>query len=301
MEYRKVIHQGKGTLTMSLPSKWTRELGITPGDELGVEQRGLQLVVSPSVGRRRGKKTEIDLKGLSKGLVYVVMNNCYIRGDDEVKLLLDSPEQHQAVLDGISQLIGFEIVEHSQKSCTIAELALSEREEFDTLLRRIFLILLSMADDGASELAKKKPAPLIPIAQRDHTVNKLVAYCLRVLNKKGGVDVNKAMHLYTTLTLLEQLGDQYSRFYHEVNAVKPTTAQLCRRIATLLRQFYELFYTFNKTKASAIKDERDRLRKEINTTFPKLKTRDDLLALHHLRQIGDLIIDLQKFQMAMQI
>ena len=40
---RKVIKQGNGTLTITLPKGWTEEIGLEGGDEVEIEADGLKL------------------------------------------------------------------------------------------------------------------------------------------------------------------------------------------------------------------------------------------------------------------
>jgi phosphate uptake regulator len=301
MERRKIIRQGKATLTMSLPSGWVRSAGLSAGDELAVEERGLQLIVGPALGQRRGRTAEVDLRGYPRGLVFGVLNNLYIRGDDELRLRFDCPTQYEAIAEAVKYLIGFEIVEHSGDTCVLKELARGEGEDFDALLRRILLLLLGMAEDGLEALREGDTAELAAVKRRDDTVNKLVSYCLRMLNKRGGADIQRAMHLYALLAQLEQLGDAYSRLYCDVAGLRPRALAIAKRVARLLRGFYELFYAFDIQKAGSLKAERDAIRDAIDATDARKAGKDDLIALQHLRRIADLIIDIEKFQLAMQL
>ena len=285
---------------MSLPMNWVRQLKLSAGDELEVEQRGFQLVVGPGQKQHR-KKTEIDLRGFSRGLVFVILNNLYIRGDAEMVLHFDTAEKYDAIAEGVKQLLGFEIVEQTGTSCVLKELARGESEDFDAILRRIFLLILGMAEDGLKPLKTGVKKELELVKKRDDRVNTLVLYCLRVLNQKGGADIQRAMHLYALLTLLEQMGDCYSRFYRDVSKISGEIFVIAVDTARLLRLFYELFYRFDKVKASALKDERDKIREKMNRLLTVVRARDDLVALHHLRSICDLIIDIEKFNIAMQL
>lgn len=300
MQRRKVIRQGKGTLTMSLPMDWVRQLKLSNGDELEVEQRGFQLIVGPGQISKKNK-TEINLVGFSESLVFVIMNNLYIRGDEEIIFYFEKLETYDAIAQGVKQLLGFEIVEQTKNKCVLKELAKSESEDFNTILRRIFLLILTMAEDGLPALKKGDKEGLQLIKKRDDSINTLTSYCLRVLNKKGRIDIQKAMHLYALLILLEQMGDCYSRFYRDVSKISQQTLNLAGDVAKLMRNFYELFYKFDKIKASELKDERDKIRNKMNKLIIIVKEHDDLIALHHLRSISDLIVDIEKFNIAMQL
>jgi hypothetical protein len=257
--------------------------------------------VGPALGQRRGRTTEVDLRGYPRGLVFVVLNNLYIRGDDELRLRFDCPTQYAAIAEAVKNLLGFEIVEHHGDACVLKELARGEGEEFDALLRRILLLLVGMAEDGLEALQEGDAAELASMKQRDMSVNKLAAYCLRMLNKRGGGDVQRAMHLYALLVFLEQLGDAYARLYCGPLGLKPRTLGLARRVTRLMRGFYEVFYAFDPEKAGRLKSERDSIRDAIDETSSASAGKDDLVALQHLRRIADLIVDIEKFHLAMQL
>jgi len=301
MERRKVIRQGKGTLTMSLPSKWIRQVDLKPGDELFVDVKGGQIIVSKSKGKHAKQAVDVDLSGLSKGLVYAVLENLYIRGDDEFRLHFESPDMYEAISDAVRGLLGFEIVENTSRSCVVKELARSESEDFDNVLRRIFLLILTVADDGIDAFRRDDAEALDAIHRRDQSINTLCCFCLRVLNKQEGIDLRNAMHLYALLILFEQLGDCYSRLYRDVKHIQHNTLKIAQRVAVLLRDFYNLFYSFNKSDASMIKEKRDAIRTSIDRLLGDTRSKDDIVALHHLRRIVDLIVDIEKFNLAMQI
>ncbi len=300
MERRKVIQQGKGTLTMSLPTKWVKQVHIKAGDELLIEEQGLRLVIGTTL-QKRNNKTTIDVGTLLPTLVYSLLQNRYIRGDDEIIVTYHTPEQYEAIIHEVQWLIGFEIVEHTKNVCILKELARSDHENFDQLLRRVYLILLGMSEDGIIAMQKKDFAMIKTIGKRDDSINRLISYCLRVLHKHSDVDLQKSMYLHTLLNFLEALGDQYSRFYVGSDRFSSVIIELAKRVSNFLRHFYELSYTFDIEKVNSLRIERDSIRAEIDKKLHKTTAKDDFLSLFHLRRIADLIMDIEKFQIAMQV
>ena len=284
---------------MSLPSAWVRQLGLKQGDELFVEHQGAALRIAPKLHRQRGKRADIDVGLCKRGIINGVLATLYTRGDDEFVLHYKTQAQFETIAEGVRSLIGFDIVEHTGKTCVIKELAHTESDNFDAVLRRIILLLVHMAEEGVLAFRNRSDISILPA--KDIQVNTLVLFCLRVLNKHGVGDMQKAMHLYALLNFLEQLGDAYARLYREVKEMDKTTLSIAERIAGLMRKFYHLYYSFDLNRASALKSERDAIRADINSRIPKTRKRDDILALNHLRHIGDLIMDIEKFQLAMQI
>ena len=301
MDQRKVIRQGKGTLTMSLPTSWVKEVGIKAGSDLFIERKGLKLLVSPSFSQKPPKRTEVDLRPFDHCLVNPILYNLYIRGDEEILFRFGDPKAIRILNQRVHDLLGLEIIEQTPTTCTLKVLAQGETDQFDSILRRLFLILVGLAEDGHAALKAKNIPELDTVRLRENTVNTLVAYCLRMLNRRGGTDIQRSMHLYCLLNFFEQLGDAYARYYRDAGPIKPSTINLNEKVTSLIRDFYELFYQFEPIKASALKNKRDKIREKIDAGLRRPSGRNDLAALHHMRLIADLIVDIEKFCLAMQV
>jgi len=301
MERRKVIRQGKGTLTMSLPMDWVRHTGIKAGSGLDVETRGFQLIVGPSLEKRGARKVEIDLEPYGEGLVNPILYNLYIQGVDEIKFRFIDPKISARLNERVHDLLGFEIIEQCSKSCVVKALAQGQTEDFDMILRRAFLVLLSLAEDGQEAFVCGKYENLHAIAHRERSFDTLLRYYARSLNKTGGGDVGRAMHLYCLINLLEQLGDTYARYYDHIQNLKPLTISINKEACALLREFYMLFFGFCPSKARSLREHRHLIKERIVGALEKSRAKDDLLALSYLHTIVDLILDIEKFQLAMQV
>ncbi|MBS3147591.1 hypothetical protein J4219_01775 [Candidatus Woesearchaeota archaeon] len=299
MARRKIIKQGKGTLTMSLPSSWVKQAKLAAGDEIEVEQNGYTLLVSPPLRMSKQEPLRFDLDCYSRGMTFGILNNLYTRGEQEIIFTYHTTEQLQALLTGTRDLIGFHVIEQTKNTCTVKELAQGTSEDFDALLRRILLLLLSVAEEGAQAYKEKNEEQLKILRTRDITINTLCAYCMRQLNKRAGTSIQHALHLHTLLTLLEELGDAYSRFYYDVIRLGAKTTELCEKTARFLRDYYELFYSFSPKKANDLRTKRDALRSK--TESLNVTSKQDIVALQHLRRILDLTMDIAKFNLAMQI
>lgn len=284
---------------MSLPSSWVKQAKINAGDEVDVEQNGYTLTVSPPLRATKREPLYMDLDCYSRGLTFGVLNNLYTRGEQEIVFTYHTSEQLRALFEGTRDLIGFHVIEQTRKTCTVKELAQGNTEDFDALLRRILLLLMSVAEEGAEAYKKQDKEQFKILRTRDITINTLCAYCLRQLNTRAGKSVQQALHYHTLLNLLEQLGDAYSRFYYDVTSLGPKTTELCEKTARFLRDYYELFYSFSPRKANELREKRDTLRTKTETL--NARDKQDILALQHIRRILDLIMDIAKFNLAVQI
>ena len=89
---RKIIKQGASTLTISLPAEWTKKFNLKSGDEVNVEEENKRIVVSTKK-EFKTRKSEIDVGGLRRNLLFMYVTNVYIRGDDEVVVRFKDPRE----------------------------------------------------------------------------------------------------------------------------------------------------------------------------------------------------------------
>ena len=60
---RKLVSQGRATLTISLPSKWLKTFGLKAGDDIDIEEKGADLIVKTE----RGVTTDGDWRFSADG------------------------------------------------------------------------------------------------------------------------------------------------------------------------------------------------------------------------------------------
>ena len=138
---RKIIKQGSGTLTISLPTNWAKLFKLKSGDEIDVTQEGKMLVVSTKE-RFKAKKSELDLCGFDAPMIWIYLINVYIRGDDEIRVVFDDPKILKQISIATRQFIGFDIIEQGKRYCILKDLSGTTDTGLDMILRRIFLLIV---------------------------------------------------------------------------------------------------------------------------------------------------------------
>jgi AbrB family looped-hinge helix DNA binding protein len=293
---RRVIKQGASSLTLSIPSDWAKRFNINPGDELEVDDKGNELSIRTEKDFS-SKTTTIDISDISRAMMRNMINAVYIRGDDELTILFDKPEQMDIVQDCIDFNIGFAIVEQSKHSCVVKDLSGTTNVEFDNILRRIFYMIMSFAEEGL-EIIKKKES-LNEFWKRDLAIDKYVYYSLRMLNKKGHPDFSKTHLYYDMVLLLEHLSDEYQRLYKNLKStnLSPTTIKLFEETNLMFRDFFKLFYKFDKKKANDLVLKK----REIRDKVLNFKKADDLLVEYYLRKTVEMIVTILQIQLQLAI
>jgi len=168
---RKVIQIANSTQLISLPRKWALKQGIKKGDELDVIIEGATLVV----GGSKKSQPESTTIHFEKDAPYLKrpLSTAYKLGYDEVEITFDNPSFINNIREHSEELLGFEIIQQSAKRCIVKNVASTIESEFDNILRRLFLMLVSLARESYTTIANKEYDQLINVAELEKTNNKL--------------------------------------------------------------------------------------------------------------------------------
>jgi phosphate uptake regulator len=213
----------------------------------------------------------------------------YKQGVDEIRVSFNKPELIESVQKAIGkEAVGYEITEQGNDYCIIKHVS-GELEDFDPILRRTFLLLISMADESLDSIKKNELNNLKNIAFLEEANNRFTTTCRRLLNKKGYKDARKIGPLYYIIEEIENIADQYKYlcdyFYNLRNKkikINKDVLELYQETNEMLKQFYELFYKFEKDKLVFIGNQRKILVDRFLHLFEKNSSNIDKLVLHQL-------------------
>ncbi|MBD3304121.1 hypothetical protein GF343_03175 [Candidatus Woesearchaeota archaeon] len=298
---RRLVSQGRATLTISLPSKWLKTFDLKPGDEVDIEEKGAELVVKTEKGVTI-EKTQIDAQDYQEKLLEKVMVYLYRKGYDEIELILESPDQIEHVQRIIQLgLVGFEVVTHGQRNCIIKNISGPMESEFDPMLRRVFLLVKSMAFEGLAAIKTKNPGLLNSIILSEKTNNRLTSICRRIINKRG-LEKNSTF-LYSIVLYLEKIADEYRDLYKYIQEQKPkiTPAELklMEAVDNILNDMYENFYKYDKKKVVRIRQEYAKAKKELEMEF--LNKKANAKITHHMSNILEMTTNCLYFTFAIKL
>ena len=283
---RKVIQLAGKTLVVSLPSKWAKKYGVKKGDTIILDEKERQILVSTTKSVDV-EKAELVLKGPEE-LIKRNVDVAYKKGIEELSLRFEKPSARKIIEQVLESTMGFEIISQGEKGCLIKSVATAVEGEFDNILRRTFLTLLSMADESYDALAKSQFKRLDEISISDKTINKLTNFCKRILNKTGYKDSKLTNYVYCIVWELERIGDEYRDICKEIAGKKTNiskeTLNLYKETNEFLREFYNLFYKFDEDKSINLTNKNKVLLKKLKSLIPK-KSGAEAIIIHHLANI----------------
>ena len=299
---RKVNRVGQNTLTVSLPASWVKRSSIESGDEVNVIEQGTSLVV---MLEDKIKPTKAVLDTSKFGFFHKSMlSDVYHLGYDEVEVHFKDEKEFKQIQDRLQSYIGFEVVDQGEKHCLIKDVSKSSELEFDSVLRRIFLLLVDISDKCVDAISNKEFERLKEIRLLEALNNRFTDYCLRVLNKRGYKDEKRRCIIYSLVHDLERIGDEYKRicdyFYEEKKAISPELLKAFQKISKYLRAYYELYYKYDQDRFRYVLEEGKSI---VNNMYSYLgsKNKAEARLAHHLIYITIAIYDLSYTYVEMNV
>lgn len=212
--------------TVTLPLEWVKQYGLDKTKKVELEIINNKIIINAV---EEYQETILIDSDKAQGLIKI-LQAAYRLGIDEIRIKYSKPDVRKDIRDIIdTKLIGYEIIEQTKNSVRIKDITKESAEEFKTVLRRIFLLLIEVA---------KSPEETI---ESDKSLNKLTNYCQRLLIKKGHLEYKKVPFYYMLLHELEKLSDEYRWLYETKISDKKTLNQL----NAYLENIYNLYYKFD--------------------------------------------------------
>ncbi|MBR9700150.1 hypothetical protein GOV09_06850 [Candidatus Woesearchaeota archaeon] len=261
---RKVIQIANSTQLVSLPRKWAVKHGIKKGDELEIVEHQNFLEIKAGDGSVVDR-VEVDFDKFSPLTAKCALDVLHKCGYEEIEINYTDKVVFQAIQDRLLQLIGCDVVEQTDKKVVIKDITKGSLEtEFDSLLKRVFTITLSMARNGLNSLQSGNYKELSEFALMEATNNKLVNYCHRILSKKGYKDDRKAYLYYVVLWYFESFADDFRDLFLNISSKKnPKVSKefidLYKQVFNYFEMFHEVFFKYDKMKLDTLYGNRSKL------------------------------------------
>jgi phosphate uptake regulator len=158
------------------------------------------------------------------------------------------------IIEKIEELLGFEIVEQSEHRCIIRNVANVLPEEFEPMLKRLFMIAMSFSADILAALKEDKPDSLSAWPKIEREINKLVNYCQRALNK-GSFTISDMLRHHMLTERLEVIGDALSDYAEYIVSDRPKVdaglLKFHEGINAYFRMIYGEYFKSQKSVAAA--------------------------------------------------
>ncbi len=310
---RKVIQIANSTQLVSLPRKWALQHGIKKGDEIDVDSEDGRLIITTEKVPQF-KKLEVDVTELDRTSILYCVESLYRLGYDEIKVIFNKPTTRYvrtsqdvkviSVLHYItSRLPGFEIIQEREKFCLIKDIQEVSQKEFDSLFRRIFLLLLNAFEDLIEGVKTKNLLAIETIKEKHASITKFVSYSLRLLNKVGYEDTKKNFVFYHILSSIDKVADILKFTSRDIIEYKITIGEegihIMQDILNSFSIYQTIFYKFEVSKVYEISELKQKVIANIRKLSKKLD-RNELLFINDLKSSLEILTDLTEARWALE-
>ena len=215
-----------------------------------MEEQGNKIIVQTESGLSN-KEIIVDISGLTPRLADRFMARAYQKGYDSITIRYDDPAIAIAIQNKVNELLGFEIMEQTKNTIIIKSISQKLNIDFDSSLRRAFLIVLGMAEACLEAYKQGDKKTLENLYYKDFDVNKFCYFCLRYINK-GFYGEFGTYILYYLIEILEDAGDEYKALavhLAKVKTKKKSLIDVLSKVNELTKIGYDFFYKPEKDKA----------------------------------------------------
>jgi phosphate uptake regulator len=228
---RKLIKQGLGGVTISLPISWVRKKRLQPGSEIDVSEVHGKLVIGASTPAE--KRKNITLHVADEKLLRTILAAHYRQGYSQIILHAEQELAYKTVASVVDSLYGYEIVDHTSKTITVRDMSGEPREPVNSVVHRLFqqvIYLFTRISEGDSGSHTKKEV----IRLRDYAQRTIML-----------ADGDLSYELYALVLFLEKIAGVYSTLDSaKVKELQP--------LNTLLRQLHEAYVQRDAKKAASL-------------------------------------------------
>ena len=289
---RKIVQHGTSSLTITLPFNWVNRYKLKKGEELEVEERGPILEVSTRKDIAADKK-EVNTTDFG----YFTKNNLthlYQLGYDEIEIRFEDEKMLRELKDRVPECVGFEIIDQKPNKILVKSIASALESEFDTLLRKSFLITNEMAKAVLEALEKKEFSKLKEIRHQEFLNNKFTMTCARILNKRGYSNPKRTLQMYEIVKQLERIADHYKYicdlFSNYNKRINKDILNYFKEANEYYYNFYQIFYKFDPEFKEITYKDRVRLLRKGEELLKKSRNRESIL-IHYLLSLIRIIYD----------
>lgn len=239
---RKIIKLGQATYVTSLPSKWMRQHHLDKGDYLEVEENEGSLVMSTKKIEPH-LETTIDLDNFNERTIRNILNQTYRKGFDTIRLQYKRSEQLDIIRDLVRNiLLGFEIVKEDKTMCVLENIAEPSVEKYDVILRKLFLMVKTEAEEIVEEIEGKKSPSEKRRLENKNLIDSYTNFIRRLIIKYRLRGPRDSYLLYHAISFLSLIHHAYFYLYMDIQKQKKVT--ISKESIALLKETNEMYASF---------------------------------------------------------
>lgn len=300
METRKVQFTGNSTYTISLPKDWIDKMGIKRGDVVGLvrDDRGTITITSSIDARKDYRSKTINLQKETPSHLERMLIGTYVMGFDTIVVRAKDRIDNQVkekVRQFTRSVTGVEIVEETINSITIKDLSDPMELSQEKGVRRLHLIVRSMAMDAMEAFQKADQSLAVDVINRDSDADRIYWIIMKEHNmmtrdlrlaERLKMTIEESNAYFQIARYLERIGDHAVQIAKAVTALSDygTPKELLAKFRAALEHAVKMldgsitaYFKSNAEEANDVIDRRDGLKsvlREISISIQKIKAEE---------------------------
>ena len=234
---RKIIKQGASTLTTSLPAEWIKDQKIKHGDTINIQQINNKLIIEKT---KKQTTPLIKFTENNKTFIRTTIINFYCRGYNKIKIQFANTEIYLVIRETITNyLIGFDITEKNNNSCTIENLTEPGIKQFENIFKKVLFNTTLLINETEHRLENKTS-----FKEHREIITKIHQYenfCKRLIAKKYPLGEN-TLPFWGFLAHTVQAAKEVSHLNKFIDknkiTIKNTTYTKLKKYITLIQEAY---------------------------------------------------------------
>ena len=221
---RKIIKQGLGGYTVSLPISWVREQGLKARDDILIEEQKGNLIISVSeIKQNKPKKIKLEIGDTRESAIRTLIVNAYRAGFDHITFhFLGSEKKIFTIVETF--LLGFDCHVQEKGIFLISSVAEPSIDNFEVMIQRQFYILATIL----KEVFEK------PLEREVHRMQRYDNFLKRGITKKR---FSASPQLWQLLSMLNQVG---RIVYHFQRTVKKEKLAIDKQTKEIFLELYNM-------------------------------------------------------------
>lgn len=218
---RKLIELAKTTKVVSLPLKWVKKHNLKKGDELNLDIRGSDILLSLQEPVRQEIEKEITIKKETplryvRSLIYAHFR----KGTTTLNVNFDGKEILNEIFDSLQQTIGYEIINQTKNTCTIKSVARFDKEQFKEHFRRLFHLITLISTEILTQWQAQELENNTQLNNLQLTVQRIVNSCFQMLSVKEESTIKTNYFTYLIINNMYKISNEYGYITKHINKEK---------------------------------------------------------------------------------
>lgn len=235
---RKIVQQGSGALTVSLPHQWVKAQAVAAGEEIELVEDGCNLII---LGKEsyNPKTKEIHFKKIENfSYLRSLIASIYKAGYNEIIIYVEVQPPLSELNKIINTFTGLELVEQTEKKIRIKAFLHSDEQEIENLIIKLFQInnaLLKEIETNWDKSDVKNVETLVKF-----NVRKMRDHCLRMIHICN-FGKEFSYEYYDVVTQLEKVAAEQVEVLEEIIQSKPKNGKSFRQLLPLFEELYKAY------------------------------------------------------------